>query len=106
MAPQPRSIKPKDIVLNLDTLEREESEVKPEFAIVINGQRLVFEDAANLEWDVLEVMDTPSDFVEYTLSEEDQKVLRDAKLPGWKFRALWEAYQAHYGLGSRGNARG
>lgn len=106
MATQPRSIKPKDIVLNLDTLEREQSEVKPEFAIVIGGKRIVFEDAANLEWDVLEQMDSPSDFIAETLSDEDRKALMDAKLPGWKFKALWDAYQAHYGLGSRGNARG
>ena len=39
------------IALNLDTLEREDK--YDEFASVIGGRRIVFKDAAELDWQVL-----------------------------------------------------
>ena len=87
-----------NIAINLDTVERPEEEVKPPFVAVVGGREIVFTDAAELEWDDLAQMDSPEDFVRLTLSEEDQDYLYGAKIPGWKFGTLWEAYQRHYGL--------
>lgn len=86
------------IAINLDTVERPEEELKPPFVAAIGGKELTFLDAAELEWDDLAQMDSPEDFVRLTLSDEDQETLYAAKLPGWKFGQLWEAYQRHYGL--------
>jgi hypothetical protein len=101
MATSPR--KTAQVALNLDTIEREDKH--EEFAAVIGGKRIVFTDAADLEWDVLENMDSPSDFIDNCTTEEDRKHVYAAHLEAWKFKALWEAYQAHFGLSSPGNAR-
>jgi hypothetical protein len=91
------------IALNLDTLEREDA--KEPFIVVIDGEPMEFKDAADVEWDVLAEMDTPQEFFEVCLDDEQRKRLYDSKLPAWKFRKLWEGYQTHYGLDDRGNAR-
>jgi hypothetical protein len=106
MATRATPIKPgktPQVALNLDTLERED--IHEEFAVVIDGKRIVFTDAADIAWDVLETMDSPSEFVDECTSEEDRAHIYAAKLPAWKFKALWEGYQAHFGLSSPGNAR-
>jgi hypothetical protein len=91
------------VALNLDTLEREDR--YDEFASVIGGRRIVFTDAAELDWQVLAELDSPEDFIENCTTDEDREHILKQSIPGWKFRALWEAYQAHYGLGNPGNAR-
>lgn len=99
-----RSIGPKETVaLNLDVLEREDKH--PEFAVVLAERRIVFTDAADLAWDVLADLDSPQEFIEATTTDEDRAHIYAAELPAWKFKALWEAYQAHFGLGSQGNGR-
>lgn len=98
-----RAVKDSKVALNLDTLEREDKH--EEFAAVIGGKRIVFTDAADLDWQVLAQLDSPEDFVEYCTTDEDRKHIYETSIPGWKFKALWEGYQAHYGLGSPGNAR-
>jgi hypothetical protein len=99
-----RPAKSLEVALNLDVAEREDKH--GEFAAVIDGKRVVFTDAADLEWDVLETMDSPSEFIEACTSEDDRAHIYAAKLPAWKFKMLWESYQKHFGLGSPGNARG
>ena len=98
-----KNAKGPQVALNLDTLEREEQ--FEEFAAVIDGKRIVFTDAADIAWDVLETMDSPSEFIDECTTEEDRAHIYAAKLPAWKFKALWESYQTHYGLTSPGNAR-
>ena len=51
------------------------------------------------------MLDSPEDFIEECTTDEDRKHILEQSIQGWKFRALWEAYQAHYGLGTPGNAR-
>ena len=96
--------KPAPVSVNLDIIEREDP--REEFSAVIGGKRIVFTDAADLEWDVLETMDSPTDFITECTTQEDREHIYAAKLPAWKFKALWQAYQDHFGLGSPGNARG
>ena len=97
-----RSTASTKIALNLDTVQRDPAEVKDPFVVTLGGKRLVFTDAADLDWEVLAQMDSPQDFVEQCLSEADQAHLYEAKLPGWKFAELWKSYQAYYGLEQRG----
>lgn len=104
MAPPRTRVPAKETIsLNLDTLEREDKH--EEFAVVIGGRRIVFTDAAELAWDVLEGLDTPSEFIQACTSDDDRKHIYESNVPGWKFRALWEGYQAHFGLSSPGNGR-
>lgn len=102
MATRPTPIKSKQIALNLDAAERPDEEKRPPFVAVVGGKELTFVDAAELEWDDLAAMDSPHDFVQLTLSEEDRDHLYAQKLEGWKFGMLWESYQRHYGLKNPG----
>lgn len=93
------------IALNLDVLEREDGAEEP-FVVAIGGKDITFKDAADVDWQVLRDMDGPEDMFETCLSDEDREYLYKQKLPGWKFRALWEGYQKHYGLiEDKGNSR-
>jgi len=104
MATRATPLKNNAVAVNLDTAEREDKH--EEFAAVIDGKRIVFTDAADLEWDVLETMDSPSEFIAACTTDEDRKHIYAARLEAWKFKVLWEAYQQHFGLASPGNARG
>lgn len=86
------------IALNLDTATRPEEEVKEPFVAVVGGKRLTFTDAADIDWEVLASLDNPHDFVQHCLSEDDAEHFYAQKLPGWKFRELWDAYRVYYGL--------
>lgn len=100
-----RTTQPKSktkIALNLDILEREDA-AEP-FVVVVGGKEVEFIDPADLDWEELAEFDSPRDFVNMALGEEDRVHLLAQKLPGWKFKALWDGYQAHFGVDNRGNA--
>lgn len=92
----------KDVTLNLDALEREDA--KEPFIAVIAGRKIEFTDPGELEWRDLARWDSPEEFIDNALDEDDRAFVLEQKIPGWKFKALWEAYQEHFGLGDRGNA--
>lgn len=93
------------ISVNLDEIEQKD--VKEPFVAVIGGKEITFTDPELLDWEDLASLESPGDFVDMCLDTEDRTYVYDQKLPAYKFRALWEAYQNHYGLlQSRGNRRG
>ena len=89
------------IDFNLDTVEREKT-YQP-FHPAINGRVITMTDPSELDWKQLLEIESPVMFLRYCVSEEDKDFLRDAKIPGWKFGKLIEAYQKHYGLDKLGN---
>lgn len=98
-----RTTKPKTkIALNLDALEREDA-AEP-FVVVVGGKEVEFIDPAELDWEELAEFDSPRDFVNMALDDESRDHVLAQKLPGWKFKALWDGYQAHFGVDNRGNA--
>lgn len=116
MAPRPRAqqnrstapsaAKPARVSLNLNELEKEDP--REPFVVLMGDpeQEVTFIDSRDLDWEVLETMAGPSDFMYNCLTGEDFEFVRSQHLPGWKINRLWEDYQAHFGLGSRGNGRG
>jgi len=105
---KPAGISP-DLVLNLDDLERPKKDIKAPFTVGIADRTVTFVDPAELDWDTLAGLDSPGDFIDYCLSPEDRdhvlEATREGKIPGWKFKVLWETYQQHYGIDTRGNGR-
>lgn len=101
---------PKDINVNLDDLEREES-YKP-FAIQLGGRRIEMVDPAEIDWQDLLEIENPVYFLRYALSEEkpedeelsDKDFFKAQKIPGWKLGKIIELYTKHYGLDKPGNA--
>lgn len=98
-----QSDKPAPISLNLDTLERENG-VEVPFVAVIGGKTLVFSDPAEQPWQDLMDLDDPEEFARMCLSEDDRGHFLEHPLEAWKMNELLRAFQAHYGLGDRGNA--
>jgi hypothetical protein len=92
------------ITINLDTLEREDT--REEFAVVVEGRRVVISDPSDHDWKTLMNIDRPDDFFRHVVSKEDQTHFKRAAIPGWKMRALMESYTEHYGLDSLGNVAG
>lgn len=90
------------VQLNLDSLDREEA-FEP-FAFVLDGRRIVMTDPKEISWQDLQTIEVPSQFAKHAMSVEDRKFFVAKKLPGWKFNALFKAYQEHYGLDTEGNA--
>lgn len=89
---------PQHITLDLDAETRPEGDVKPPFAVNINGRRIVMEDPADLDWRDLMLLESPTEFLRLSLSKEDRKYLLEQNLPGWKFNRFMEAYYSHYDL--------
>lgn len=89
--------KPAPISLNLDTLERE-GDPGP-FVLVLGGNRIMFSDAMELDWQLLvQAMQNPLTFFKLVLSADDQSAFLGTPLPTWKLRKVMDAYREHYGL--------
>ena len=103
-----------EIMLNLDTLEREQVRGVPKkkpkpYRITFLGRALTFEDPLEIASPILMRMEeTPERFFAAALSEDDFKhiMLNFDEIPGWKLQALMQGYQDYYGLDGQGNARG
>jgi hypothetical protein len=97
------SDKPAPISINLDTLERE---VEPEpFVAVLDNHRYVMADAFDIDWKVLALAERDTrTFFKAVLSTEDFKRITGTNLPGWKLRALMDAYRTHFGLVETGES--
>lgn len=105
---------PDKIMLNLDTLEREQvrglPKKKPEpFRLTFLGRNLTFEDPLEIPSPILMRMEeSPERFFRAALDDDDYNHILanfDA-IPGWKLQALMQGYQDYYGLDGQGNARG
>jgi hypothetical protein len=105
---------PEDVMLNLDTLEREQVRGVPKpkakpYSTMFLGKRIIFEDPLEIASPVLMRMEeTPERFFRAALSDADfQHMMSNFdELPGWKLQALMQGYQDYYGLDGQGNARG
>ena len=93
------------VSINLDDLERKN--VKEPFVAVIGGREVKFSDPEDMDWEDLAALESPGDFVDMCTSDEDREHIYDQKLPAFKFKRLFEAYQQHYDLlAARGKRRG
>src|SRR5690349_8905675 len=84
------------VVLNLDTLERPQKDVKPPFVIVLNERRIEFTDPAEIDWQDLVTVEIPQDLFRVALSKEDREFIIAQSVPSWKFAQLMETYYKHY----------
>lgn len=100
----PRPVDSAKVHLNLDTYEGERGVEEP-FAFVIEGRRIVLLNPRDVAWQDLAELDDPYALAEICMTEEDGNFFIEQRMPARKLEALMQAFQKHYGLGSRGNAR-
>lgn len=93
------------VQFNLETAEREKS-YEPYTVALTGGVVITMTDPAELDWKEILLIENPSDFFKFCVSDEDKDHLRKEKIPGWKMRLLIEDYQRHYGLDKPGNGSG
>lgn len=86
-----------DVVLDLDTLERENAPAA--FTFRHNGRRYMLRDPQDIDWqELMLAIDNSYQFFRSVLPADDQKDFFAAPMPSWKMKALMERYQLHYGL--------
>lgn len=90
--------------INLDTFEDEKGLVE-DFAFVLNGRRIVMTNPRDVAWQDLAELDDPYALADICMSKEDGEFFLAQRMKARKLEALMQAFQKHYGLGSRGNAR-
>lgn len=96
--------KPAPVALNLDTLEREGGAREP-FVVVLASKRLLLSDPQEIDWQkLLTALRDPHVFFRLIVPPDDHELFFGAEMPGWKMNKLMEAYMAHYGLPSPGEA--
>lgn len=86
------------VVLDLDTAERPEEEVKSPFVVNVSGKKITLKDPAEVDWRDLASVEIPGDLLRVAMSNEDRRHLQEAALPSWKFNKLMEGYYIHYDL--------
>lgn len=88
--------------LDLDTVERDPKQSFEVFAFTLNGRRIEITDPADIDYQDLLNCETPAEFLQFTMAEDDREYLRGAKgLKGWRFGLLLEAYLKHYKAAER-----
>ena len=88
---------------SLDTYEREK--VYEPFAADLGGRRIVMTDPQELEWLDLATLESPAEFIDLCMGDEDREYLLSLKLKSWQLNGLMDAYMSHYGIGDRGKGR-
>ena len=97
------------IQLNVDTLERESAPKEPfRFGATIPAdeeagtaeRQVVFSltDPSEVDWDDLAALGNPVELLRYVLPKDQRDDLIAAKIPGWKFQKIMEAYVKHFGM--------
>lgn len=86
------------VVLDLDIVERDPSEVKPPFVIKVGGRSITFLDPEEINWEDLAAVGSPQDLIHVSLEREDRDFIFKQNLPTWKFNKLMESYYVHYDL--------
>jgi hypothetical protein len=92
------------VEFDLGALEREAT-AKP-FTVRLDADSVItLTDATEVDWKALVVaMTDPVSLFRLVVPAEDQSAFFAASIPAWKLRKLMEAYQAHFGLGTLGEA--
>lgn len=102
MPANPKGDKPTDVMLNLDTLEREGGIPEP-FTFVLGGERFECADPADVDYrqfvDVAE--DDVARQLEILLGGQYTRFAKH-RLKIWKLQALMEALREHYQVGEDG----
>lgn len=91
----------RSITLDLDTAERPQKDIKPDFVVNVEGRKIKIEDPETLDWRDLLTIERPLDLVRVAMSSEDRSYLLGLNLPGWKLNRLFDAYDVHYGLSDK-----
>lgn len=86
------------VMLDLDTLERDQKDVKEPFVVNVGGKRITFNDPTEVDWRDLASISGPGDLIRVALSREDRRHLGEQEMPTWKFSKLMDAYSLHYNL--------
>jgi hypothetical protein len=86
------------VILDLDTVERPASEVKPPFVVNVGERKIKMEDPSEIDWRDLATVEIPADLLRVAMSNDDRVYLTGQALPAWKFNRLMEAYYTHYDL--------
>lgn len=86
------------VILDLDTVERPEKDVRPPFVVTVEGRKVTMQDPAEIDWRDLASVEIPADLLRVAMSTEDRVFLVERSLPAWKFNRLMEAYYTHYDL--------
>lgn len=89
------------VILDLDSEERKEKDIKPPFVTKVGGKNITLLDPSEVDWRDLATVDIPSDLLRVAMSREDREHLNETALPAWKFNRLMEAYYTHYDLESK-----
>lgn len=86
------------VILDLNTVERPKKSIRPPFRVTVGDRVVEFADPDSIDWKILAEVQLPVDLVRVSLSREDRDHILSSDLPGWKFNALMEAYNEHFGL--------
>jgi hypothetical protein len=87
-----------DIDFDLDALEKPVEDQIPPLRANVNGKVLEFQNPDELDWTELMLIESPADFLDYVLSDDDLTHLRKTGLKGWQLNALVERFMKHFGL--------
>lgn len=86
-----------DVVLDLDTLEREDA--PQPFTFRHAERRYMLRDPQDIDWqELLLAINDSYQFFRSVLPADDQEDFFTAPMASWKMKALMERYQQHYGL--------
>ena len=92
MADQPST--PKTIAFNLDEYTRKD---KPDTLwVTIGGEAVKFNDPVELDYRLLDRIETPDAFAKYCVADESRQHFKDQTLSVGEFRRLTEVYMEHY----------
>ncbi len=96
-----------DFVLNLDGIEKERT--AGTFSIELNGRKLDFLDASDVDWrDLINLgnVGDPYTWLESIMSKEDFQWILGQSFEGWKLEKILREYQDHYGVDAAPNGSG
>jgi hypothetical protein len=82
---------------DLDSVERDAQDVYPLFHSNIGGKRIPFINPDEVDWQDLAFLDSPVELLQFLVTPEDLRHIREQKIPGWKLGKLMEAVTTHYG---------
>lgn len=89
------------VILDLDSAQRPEKDVKPPFIVTVGEKQVTFTDPGEIDWQILAGVEIPADLIHVALSKDDRKHIFEQKMPAWKFNLLMEGYYDHYDLEDR-----
>lgn len=90
-----------DIDFDLDTVEKDAKDVRPPFVTHVKGRRIPMISPDDVDWQDLMILENPAELLQYVISREDLKHIRDQAVPAWKIGKLMDRYSEHFGLEDR-----